>query len=336
MSKTNNALAKLLGQDGNIIVPKAFADLMGSLDGGAVLVDLAYWQGVHGDWFWRTDALIAERQRVSSYAAKQARARLAAAGLLEMDMRGQPAKAHYRLDLDAVLKLTGENSVEPLRARPYQLMGSGPTETGGSSTGEIGGSLYIQEKVAKEVLNRAVPLGTAQAANDAAPRAPLAAHTNGSTQPEPLASPGLPSVAVNGASPAAAGDLAEPHVIPAKPKRSARNGKAPQPPEYHALIAALAEVCRLDLATIPQSTRVKLDGAAKSLFGAGVTADFVQEVGTRWYSSDWRGKQGKKPTLAQLQEEIGDARLQTTRAPGHYPRYGVHDAPARVKMSEVF
>lgn len=129
---TKSAVGKLLGQDGNIIVPKAFADLMDGLDGGAVLTDLAVWQANHGDWFWRTDVLIAERQHVSPYATKNARAKLMAAGLLEMRMQGQPAKAHYKLDMDAVLALACAETVEPLRARPPEMIGASPGESGGA------------------------------------------------------------------------------------------------------------------------------------------------------------------------------------------------------------
>lgn len=137
----NATLAKMLGQDGNIIVPKAFADIMGGLDGGAVLTDLAYWQATHGDWFWRTDALIAARQHVTPYAAKHARGKLIAARLLELRMQGQPAKAHYRLDLDAIMDLAGADPVQPLRARPPESDGSGPPESKGASGGEIGGAI---------------------------------------------------------------------------------------------------------------------------------------------------------------------------------------------------
>lgn len=241
---------------------------------------------------------------------------------LDDDARANHRSYVYSVAVSNTVILGGYD-VDPYDVDPYQLH---PCDAAGDHQVDPCSDLSVYA-LTPTVVNTQVERG----AKNAPPPMPALMH-NGGTQPEPLApaSPGLPSVDGNGASAGGAG-AAQP-----KPKRSARNGKAPQPPEYHALIAALAEVCRLDLATIPQSTRVKLDGAAKSLLAASVTADFVQEVGVRWYSTDWRGKQGKKPTLAQLQEEIGDARLQATRAPGHYPRYGVHDAPARVKMSEVF
>lgn len=190
MSKTNETWARLIGQDGNIIVPKVFADLMGGLDGGAVLADLAWWQASHGDWFWRTDSLIAERQHVSPYAVRHARGKLTAAGLLEQRMQGQPAKAHYRLNLDAVLALAGDKDINPLGSRPIEIVGAGPTESNGSRPRDLDGALLLKREVKGTVKT---PVGAD--ANDASAEVALLAPADlpaGGPTPKPAKKPRAP------------------------------------------------------------------------------------------------------------------------------------------------
>lgn len=178
--------------------------------------------------------------------------------------------------------------------------------------------------------------------------APPAMHTNGngSTQPEPPASPGLPSVAVNGASPAAAAGAgaAEP-----KLKRSARNGKAsangstpaePDPERAAESKLVFGELCAwlgLDWTRLPANTRGRLNKTTAALLDAGLGAAAVARARDAW-RFDWRAKGGQVPDLSQVEGLVAraGAGLTASETPGHYPRYGVHDAPARVKMSEVF
>lgn len=174
--------------------------------------------------------------------------------------------------------------------------------------------------------------------------APPFAHTNGSTQPEPLASPGLPSGAVNGAGSAGAG---EPDASPAPRPRSARNGKASgsdaaQPDTLRAAESKLVfgELCTwlgLDWTRLPANTRGRLNKTTAALLDAGLGAAAVARARDAW-RLDWRAKGGQVPDLSQVEGLVAraGAGLTASETPGHYPRYGVHDAPARVKMSEVF
>lgn len=143
--------AQLVGQDANVVVPSAFADYMDGLEGGAVLADLVWWQAKHGDWFWRTDALIAERQHVTLYAVKRARDKLTRAGLLSQRMAGQPAKAHYRLDLDRVLAVVTQaprsRPTENTRSRPTENGKAGPHENGRSSPPESPPPIQLKGEV---------------------------------------------------------------------------------------------------------------------------------------------------------------------------------------------
>lgn len=185
---------------------------------------------------------------------------------------------------------------------------------------------------------------SAQAANGAAPRAPLATHTNGSTQAEPPASPGLPPLAVSGASPAGAG---EPDASPAPRPRSARNGKAsgadaaqPDPERAAESKLVFGELCTwlgLDWSRLPANTRGRLNKTTAALLDAGLGAAAVARARDAW-RFDWRAKGGQVPDLSQVEGLVAraGAGLTVSETPGHYPRYGVHDAPARVKMSEVF
>lgn len=232
MSAQNTTVAKMLGQDGNIIVPNAFADIMGGLDGGAVLTDLAFWQATHGDWFWRTDALIASRQHVTPYAAKQARGKLIAAGLLRFEMRGQPAKAHYSLDLDAIMDRAGADPPQPLRARPLEIEGAGPIESGGARGGGIGGA--IPKGVVKRTKTKAFPEGADTASAHAGP-------------------PGI-------ASWASAAESEGPNGVAIE----AQEEQGPPPPTIPEMVGALAEARGYPIANFARHVR-----AAKRLIDQG-------------------------------------------------------------------
>lgn len=339
---TGRELAALAGQEAIVVIRRPFVAWLGSI-GRALLFDQLLFESdaCDGEWFAVTDEEWQNRLLMSRREIRDARDYLTGLGILESGQRGMPRRTWYKLDADKAAKAFSTH-----------------LETGGASTLEWpNGRARLAKRAGKSAQLathsiqgvegvKTVPNGTAQAANDAAPRAPLAAHTNGSTQPEPLASPGLPPLAVNGASPAGAG---EPYVLPAKPKRSARNGKAsangsahaePNPERAAESKLVFGELCTwlgLDWTRLPANTRGRLNKTAAALLDAGLGADAVQRARDAW-RFDWRAKGGQVPDLSQVEGLVAraGAGLTASETPGHYPRYGVHDAPARVKMSEVF
>jgi len=72
---------------------------------------------------------------------------------------------------------------------------------------------------------------------------------------------------------------------------------------FEALLAALAEATGMDAAL----NRSRLGKESRRLLQAGYTAQQIQAAfGAKgaWYSLDWRGKKGERPTLANISEQI--------------------------------
>lgn len=151
--------------------------------------------------------------------------------------------------------------------------------------------------------------------------APLAAHTNGSTQPEHLASPALPSVNGQVRATDLGADAGDPPVMAAQPKpRSARNGKAnangstPAEPDGDPSRAAesklvFGELCAwlgLDWQRLPANTRGRLNKTAANIIAADLGVEDVTRARHAW-AADWRGKQGQAPGFGQLEDLVAQA-----------------------------
>ena len=66
------------------------------------------------------------------------------------------------------------------------------------------------------------------------------------------------------------------------------------------MFGALADVCILD----GKIKATQIGKMAKTLLGAGYTADQVLAFNAWWHKVDWRGQKGNAPTLAQVAELI--------------------------------
>jgi len=76
-----------------------------------------------------------------------------------------------------------------------------------------------------------------------------------------------------------------------------------QAAESDEMIESLGKVTGMD----PQLNRTKLAKTAARMLKAGYTSQAIRAVfsaGGAWYSQDWRGKKGERPTLASISETI--------------------------------
>lgn len=84
---------------------RAFAKIGGSTDAGIFLSQAWFWSSrttLDGEWFYKTGAEWEEETGLSRRQIDTVRRKLKEAGILEDELRGTPAKLHYRIDRDAV------------------------------------------------------------------------------------------------------------------------------------------------------------------------------------------------------------------------------------------
>ncbi len=100
------------------------AKLVGSVKAAVLLSRLVAWTGHfqrggdprHRDgWLWKTSEALRQETGLSRHEQDGARARLKALGLLEEQLRGLPAQLHYRVNLDRLGTLLGQQI-----GKPYQ------------------------------------------------------------------------------------------------------------------------------------------------------------------------------------------------------------------------
>lgn len=150
---------------------------------------------------------------------------------------------------------------------------------------------------------------------------PLAKSPNGATRANghaPASSlVALPPVEPSPPPHIAAAGPAEPAANGA-PRRSARNGSAtkpktdkpaPDPARAAALKAVFGELCEwlgLDWQHLPDNARGRLNKTAANVVDAGLTAETVARARRDW-SGDWRGRNGQKPELSQVEMLVAKA-----------------------------
>lgn len=77
-------------------------------------------------------------------------------------------------------------------------------------------------------------------------------------------------------------------------KRHGGSGKKKETmPGFQDMFNILAETCKLDINLV----RGRIAGIAKSLIKAGYTVEDIKSFAVWWKKNDWRGKEGKPPTL---------------------------------------
>ena len=86
-----------------------------------------------------------------------------------------------------------------------------------------------------------------------------------------------------------------------------RGGKT-QPPtltEHQAMFSALAQTYRINLETITQKQRGRLNTDSKRARDAGISVEQVQAAAHHWWTEDWRGKdRNSPPTTSQFFQTI--------------------------------
>ena len=100
------AFAALAGQESVIVIRRPFVAWLGHVSDALLMDQLIYWQDAAGagHWFPMADAQLAAHLCLTEYEISQARARLAASGMLEAARMGIPARMHYRLDVGAAFR----------------------------------------------------------------------------------------------------------------------------------------------------------------------------------------------------------------------------------------
>ena len=88
-------------------------------------------------------------------------------------------------------------------------------------------------------------------------------------------------------------------------KRNGGSGKKKTTiPGFQDMFNILAEICKLDINLV----RGRIAGIAKSLIKAGYTVEDIKSFAVWWKINDWRGKEGKPPTLELITSMIKQAK----------------------------
>lgn len=84
------------------------------------------------------------------------------------------------------------------------------------------------------------------------------------------------------------------------------NQETPYRSDARANFSVLADICKIDLATITPTQRGKLNQVEKLLrTRKGVTTDDIEAFGKWWYRDWWQGKNGQPPRPMQIRENWG-------------------------------
>jgi len=81
----------------------AYADIAGSVAGGVLLSQIAYWWYTMGGDFYKTDKEFCNDIRCGLYELKSAKKRLVESGVITTERRGVPAKTYYTLEEDELI-----------------------------------------------------------------------------------------------------------------------------------------------------------------------------------------------------------------------------------------
>jgi phage replication O-like protein O len=90
-------------------------------------------------------------------------------------------------------------------------------------------------------------------------------------------------------------------------RKKETNKEIPDNNSHQLIFSALSKVCKVD----PKLKGRMIGKIAKSLVGAGYTADDVNKFEFWWRGNDFRGKQGSPPTLNQVVELIMQSKSAT-------------------------
>lgn len=103
-SEEYKALKELLTEDRPVSFRPVLKRITGNYCAALMLAQLLYWTPrSSGDWIYKTDAELGEEICASRGELGTARAVLSTHGLVETKRMGQPARMHYRVNLEAVI-----------------------------------------------------------------------------------------------------------------------------------------------------------------------------------------------------------------------------------------
>jgi len=108
---TEQLLLEMLGRRVIAFSP-VLAQIAGSINAGLLLSQFLYWQRIVGvnKWFWKTAAEITEETTLTRWEQETARKRLIDLGILEEMRKGIPARMHYRVRMDELLKVLRQHT----------------------------------------------------------------------------------------------------------------------------------------------------------------------------------------------------------------------------------
>lgn len=144
MSHENDELRtikKLLTEDRAIAFRSTLKRITGSYCAALMLAQLMFWHPkASGEWLYKTDAEMGEEICASEDELQTARSRLTKLGFIETKRIGLPAKMHYRVNFEAIVKAIspadeGENRPEETPSVPENPRNLLPEIPGTSSGG---------------------------------------------------------------------------------------------------------------------------------------------------------------------------------------------------------
>ena len=156
MSISKQSVLSILGSP--IAYYATFAKVVDDVCAGVFISQFFYWYERGADpehWVYKSREEITEETGLSRRNQETARRKLVELGILEEQLRGMPARLHYRLDIDRLFELTDSlagtdrtnkkgGTVPTRRAEPYQQEGTHRTNKKGGSVPTCRAELYQQ------------------------------------------------------------------------------------------------------------------------------------------------------------------------------------------------
>jgi len=144
LSQKDRALIKELGGGSKTMVSAQMVEaLSGNGNAAIYLSQLLWWAKRKADedgWFYRTREQMKERCGLGEQAQRTAEKTLKSMGLIETDLRGMPAKKHYRVHYSLIISVLADDAPEVAGNPDNKSSGvGGPTSCRGYPTQQVAG-----------------------------------------------------------------------------------------------------------------------------------------------------------------------------------------------------